>query len=106
VDAAVRLALQGDLDLPFLHALILAQEQAFEHEETSGWTLASMVDHVLVREGKRQRFGTHCVWRNGGYAPSPIEDEETVDARRARLGLGTMAEWNEVVKRWPPPASP
>jgi hypothetical protein len=105
VDAAAGLAIRGELDLPFLRAFIDAQEAAFKRGETGGATLAYLVDQVLVREGKPQRYGTNFVWDGKEYVPSPIENEANVDARRATLGLDTLAEFAKMMKLMPPPES-
>ena len=39
-----------------------------------------------------QRYGTQFHRPQGGLAPRPMEAPEQVDARRAQMGLGTLAE--------------
>jgi hypothetical protein len=56
-------------------------------------------DRILVAEGKPQRYGTQFHTVDGKLVPRPIEDEANVDARRAAVGLGTMAEYNEQMQR-------
>lgn len=55
---------------------------------------ALLYDRVLMREGKKQLYGTQ-LRRNeqtGGWYLWPIEDEARVDARRSRLGMRTLEE--------------
>ena len=57
---------------------------------------AMMEDRILMREGKKQIYGTQL--RSGDDTGGklviyPIEDEENVDARRAAVGLPPMAEY-------------
>lgn len=50
---------------------------------------AMMEDRNLMYQGKKQIYGTQI----SNKEPYPIEDEENVDARRASVGLGPMAEY-------------
>lgn len=50
---------------------------------------AMMEDRILLHQGKKQIYGTQI----SNKEPYPIEDEENVDARRASVGLGPMAEY-------------
>ena len=54
--------------------------------------MAYLTDRVLVAEGKPQRYGTQFHRPQGGLAPRPMEAPAEVDARRAQMGLGTLAE--------------
>ena len=58
--------------------------------------VAMLEDRVLVGQGKKQRYGTqvHFGPETGGkWVLLPIEDEESVDERRASVGLGPLAEY-------------
>jgi hypothetical protein len=73
---------------PLLKAAALRNEARPDH-------VAMMEDRMLMGEGKKQIYGTGLktddvtkelkLW--------PIENEEEVDARRARVGLPPMAEY-------------
>jgi hypothetical protein len=58
--------------------------------------LAYLHDRVAVAEQRPQRYGTQF---GEDGEPAPIEDEANVDARRAAVGLGTMAEYREEMRR-------
>ncbi|WP_329957031.1 DUF6624 domain-containing protein [Xylella taiwanensis] len=45
---------------------------------------ATFVDRILIYENKPQRYGTQA---NGDFELYPIEDEQSVDKRRASMGL-------------------
>lgn len=66
--------------------------------ELSWSLLATTIDRMLVREGKRQRFGTQFELRNGKWVPAPIEDPKRVDERRARAGLRSLEEYTRVMQ--------
>jgi hypothetical protein len=60
--------------------------------------LPLLEDRVRLREGKPQLYGSQIVpGEDGKPTVWPIEDEETVDERRATVGLEPLAEY---VKRW------
>jgi hypothetical protein len=53
-----------------------------------------MADRVLVRDGKKQLYGTqHKFSEDGGLVPLPIEDAANVDKRRKAIGLEPLAEY-------------
>jgi hypothetical protein len=56
---------------------------------------ALLEDRILMREGKKQIYGSQL--RQNEVTKKlelwPIEDEERVDARRASVGLGPLAEY-------------
>jgi hypothetical protein len=58
--------------------------------------VAMLEDRVLMREGKKQMYGTQLragPETGGKLALYPIEDEPNVDKRRASVGLGPIAEY-------------
>jgi hypothetical protein len=60
---------------------------------------AMLEDRILMREGKKQIYGTqvHLGPETGGKLELyPIEDEEHVDKRRAAVGLPPLAEYLKV----------
>jgi len=64
------------------------------------WALvATTVDRIRVNEGKPQIYGTQFKEANGEMVPEPIEDEQHVDERRAKAGLGPLAEYKEMMKQ-------
>lgn len=67
-------------------------DEASARGEVPRSQFAYIDDRIRVYEGKRQRFGTQ--WRGSpqGLEPYSLEDAENVDARRAALGLPSLAE--------------
>ena len=65
--------------------------------EADRGSLAYLSDRVDVRHGRPQRYGTQHEWRDGRAVPSPIADPDSVDARRAAVGLPTLAEGTAAV---------
>lgn len=67
--------------------------RAADDRELSWALLATTIDRMLIREGKRQRYGTQFALREGKWLPEPVEDAEHVDERRAAVGLRPLAEY-------------
>ncbi|WP_243303098.1 DUF6624 domain-containing protein [Geothrix oryzisoli] len=57
--------------------------------------LALLEDRVLVGEGKKQLYGTQLIEKKGikGIQVEPIAEEANVDERRAKMGLGPLADY-------------
>ncbi len=57
-------------------------------------SLALLEDRVRLREGQRQLYGSQVTRNSAGeWEPLPLEDEATVDDRRASVGLGPLAAY-------------
>jgi hypothetical protein len=54
---------------------------------------AYLSDRIAVFEGREQTFGTQFDWdANGQLSPAPVRDAETLDERRASVGLPPIAD--------------
>lgn len=54
---------------------------------------AYLSDRIAIFEGREQTFGTQFDWdADGQLSPAPVRDPETLDERRASVGLPPMAE--------------
>ena len=63
-------------------------EQSVQKGESSASELALLQDRVLMRQGKKQIYGSQVVSDNkGGWMIYPIDDEVHVNERRAKLGM-------------------
>jgi hypothetical protein len=59
--------------------------------------VAYLTDRVLLAEGKSQVYGTQMSMIAGEYQPQNLRDPETVDERRAAVGLSTLAEYRQAI---------
>lgn len=88
--------------------LPLMQAAANENEAQPA-NLALLEDRILVREGKKQKYGSQMRRDSeGGSEFYPIADEANVDARRKEVGLPPLAEYarrNGFEYRPPEPSS-
>jgi hypothetical protein len=89
------IAQHADHDVAFQKECLAAMS-AEKTEEVSPIDVAHLHDRICMNEGVPQFFGTQMI-RNeyGEYGPYPIEQIETVDERRAEIGLGTLAEYKD-----------
>jgi hypothetical protein len=57
-------------------------------------SLALLEDRVRLREGQKQLYGSQVTRNSAGeWEPLPLEDEASVDTRRAGVGLGPLADY-------------
>ena len=80
----------GEPDL--MRGMVPALERAAAEGEARSADLAMLEDRIRVFEGKPQRYGTQFHRPQGSLVPRPMEAPAQVDARRAQMGLGTLAE--------------
>jgi Family of unknown function (DUF6624) len=65
---------------------------------------AMMFDRAQVDDGKPQRYGANFTCQaDGTLGPSPIEDAEHLDVRRAEIGLLPMRLYTRLLRQWMPP---
>lgn len=92
-DAAWLIA-QHAIGLPdFQRKCLRLLQEAASSGAVPAWRAAMLLDRVCVFEGKLQVYGTQFDWdEHGVMSPRPIADAESVDERRAAIGLPPLAE--------------
>lgn len=69
-------------------------QQSVADGESQLADLALLTDRILMRQGKKQLYGSQVVFNNnGGQEFYPIEDEKNVNIRRANMGLQPLEEY-------------
>jgi outer membrane protein assembly factor BamB len=70
-------------------------KEAERKREIDPSNVALLEDRILMREGKKQIYGTQLTWdeKTRTYELYQIEDEEHVDLLRASVGLQPIAEY-------------
>lgn len=85
-------------------ALFPLVEAGYREGTVRGDRYALLLDRILVGDGRPQVYGTQPepfdAWIDGEPALAPIEDESSVDARRAEVGLMPLVEYREMLKRF------
>jgi len=56
-------------------------------------SLALLTDRVKINQGMLQVYGSQLECRDGAYRPKPVENPETLDERRASVGLQPFDEY-------------
>jgi hypothetical protein len=102
--AAWLLAQHADQD-PALQRRCLDLMRVAPETEVSPSHIAYLTDRVLLAEGESQVYGTQMTMVDGEYRPENLRDPDSVDQRRAAVGLDTMAKHLELMRE-PPPEHP
>lgn len=97
-NAAWLLAQHADLDPAFQAKCLDLLKVAFEKGDATGQQLAYLTDRVLLKQGKKQVYGTQFTGSGKNAQPSPIDDEANVDKRRQEVGLGTLEEYAKLIR--------
>ncbi len=75
-------------------------ENVVSENKASRRNLAYLTDRIAVFEGKPQRYGTQFDWdKNGELSPNPFDDLTKVNQRRKSIGLNTLEEQTEIIRR-------
>lgn len=93
-DAAWAIAQHSDHDPWFQRLALRHLRAAVEAGDASPGNLAYLTDRIAVGADEPQIYGTQIGCTEGGPAPAtPIEDEATVDERRAEVDLPPLADY-------------
>jgi hypothetical protein len=101
--AAWLIAQHADLEPDFQSRCLELLRQAVATGDAQPQHLAYLEDRVRVNRDRPQLYGTQCRLVDGALQPAPIEDESNVDARRAALGLGPLADYLREMRSVQPP---
>jgi hypothetical protein len=106
-DAAFLLVQHADHS--FQKELLPLMQKEFRSGGLAGPKFALFIDRVLVEDGKLQLYGSRPKpfdqWEMGEPTLYPIENEADVDKRRAEVGLSSLAEYREFLKKMYHPQS-
>lgn len=91
--AAWLLVQHADQDPAFQRYCLTLLTDAAAEQEASLREVAYLTDRVLLAEGRMQEFGTQVVERDGRFAPREMRAPESVDERRAAMGLEPLDEY-------------
>lgn len=89
----------ADHDVDFQDQCLVLLRAAVEQGQASRKNLAYLEDRVAMHRGRPQRYGTQFVGKDSGFEPYQLEDPARVDEWRAEVGLGTLAEYAELLEQ-------
>ena len=81
--------------------VLVLMEKAVQQGKASGKDYAYLLDRVSLNTGKLQVYGTQMTLNAEGtsFEPRSCIDPEHLDERRASVGLGTMAQYIEIMNQ-------
>jgi hypothetical protein len=91
--AAYLVVLHGGIDLWRRFTPVVGRFAALGEANGSHYALLS--DRLAVHEGRPQPYGSQISCQDGVYKPLPIEDPDSLDARRLKLGLTPYATFEK-----------
>ncbi|MDP1760509.1 MAG: hypothetical protein Q8L01_03665 [Candidatus Woesebacteria bacterium] len=97
-DAAFILVQHADRDTAFQVYCLRLLQRAFEIGQTKGQNLAFLKDRVELAAGRSQVYGTQSIIKEGKVFFVPIIDSNSVDQRRALLGLSSLNDYKKVLE--------
>jgi len=97
-EAAWLLAQHADGDPELQRAFLEALRGAVADGDASPGNLAYLEDRVRVHDGRPQLYGTQFTVTDGELQPSPIEDPQRLDERRAEAGLDPFAAYEALMR--------
>jgi hypothetical protein len=75
-------------------------EKAVSENKADPKSLAYLTDRIAVFEDKEQLYGTQFEWdEHGNLSPNPFDDINKVNKRRVSIGLNTLEEQTEIIRR-------
>lgn len=75
-------------------------EDAVAIKQGNPMNLAYLSDRINTFEGKEQLYGTQFDWdEKGEMSPKPIDDMYNVNKRRKSIGLITLQEQTELMRK-------
>ncbi|MEU8954864.1 DUF6624 domain-containing protein [Streptomyces sp. NPDC048518] len=90
--AAWSIALHSDDDPAFQRAAAILLERAVEAGDAPVQHWAHLHDRALITNGREQEYGTQLRLSADGIELCPLRAPESVDARRATVGLPQIAD--------------
>ncbi len=97
--AAFLLVQHADRAPAFQRQALPLLRKAWQAGDASGEHLALLTDRVLVSEGKPQLYGSQADIVDGKIVVKAVQDEPNLGKRRAELGLSSMDDYIELMKK-------
>jgi len=100
-DDAAWLVIQHSIGQPkFMKKCAKLLENAVNENKANPRHLAYLTDRIAVYEETLQLYGTQFDWNeNGELTPHPFDDLTEVNQRRKSIGLNTLEEQTELIRR-------
>jgi hypothetical protein len=98
---AAWLIIQHSIGQPtFMRKCLHLLEEVVNENKADSINMAYLTDRIAVFENRPQLYGTQFDWdENGELNPNPFDNLEKVDQRRKSIGLSTLEEQIEVMRK-------
>lgn len=98
---ATWLIIQHSIGQPeFMKKCAKLLEEAVSENKADPKSLAYLTDRIAVFEGKEQLYGTQFDWdEQGNLSPNPFDDLNKVNKRRKSIGLNTLEEQTDIIRK-------
>ncbi len=98
---ATWLIIQHSIGQPeFMKKCAILLEKTVSENKADPKSLAFLIDRIAVFEGKKQLYGTQFDWDEYGIlSPNHCDDSTKVNERRKSIGLNTLEEQTEIIRR-------
>lgn len=90
---AAFLLVQHSGNLRLMQTALPLIKQDVDAERLHGSPYALLHDRTALNQGQRQRYGSQLNWGPDGLFVAPLENPDTVDERRASLGMQPLADY-------------
>lgn len=97
--AAVFIVVQHSPDHEFQKGYLPHLQRLAQQGDASKQEVALLTDRVRVHDGEPQLYGTQLTMEAGKFVPFPIENPDSVDVRRAGMGLPPLQWYIEMVEQ-------
>jgi hypothetical protein len=97
-NSAWLLVQHADHDVDFQEQCLALVKAAHAKKDVPPANVAYLIDRVRVNRGEPQVYGTQFHLVDGRLQPRPIENAIEVEERRAEFGLGSLAEYREMMR--------
>jgi hypothetical protein len=99
--AAWLVAQHSDHDVAFQREVLELMTALLPGDEVDATELAYLTDRVARAEGRPQEYGTQLQDQDGEVGLQPVREPKQLDARRAAVGLGPVAEYLAEARKLP-----
>ena len=98
---AAWLVIQHSISKPeFMKKCVVLLKKAVAENQADAKQLAYLTDRIAVFEDRAQLYGTQFDWdENGEMSPKLFDDLEKVNERRKSVGLNSLQEQIEIIKK-------
>jgi len=98
---AAWLVIQHSISRPeFMKKCAVLLEKAVKEKQVDAKQFAYLSDRIAVFEDRPQLYGTQFDWdENGEMSPKPFDELEKVNDRRKTIGLNSLPEQIEIIRK-------